>query len=165
MNYVKIYNNTKKSPEKFLIGIINAKLVESIEWYRRPASTEAGGQEYQIHGSYYGSSADVDFSLNLPMIMNSFIYDTDEKRARVMNIICDGMTKACQATFTTPGQTVIDYYPPLDIGNDFVIETNPFQPQQQIGEPSEGFEKGMIEEGPGFEFEKGELEGLEPAFG
>ena len=88
MNYVKIYNNTRNFPEQFIIGIINAKLIESIEWYRRPASTEAGEQEYQIHGSYYGSSADIDFSLNLPMIMTT--YATDEERARVMNIICDG---------------------------------------------------------------------------
>ena len=42
MNYVKIYNNTQSFPEQFIIGIINAKLVESIEWYRIPASTEAG---------------------------------------------------------------------------------------------------------------------------
>lgn len=165
MNYVKIYNNTQSFPEQFIIGIINAKLVESIEWYRRPASTEAGEQEYQIHGSYYGSSADVDFSLNLPMIMTT--YDTDEERAKIMNIICDGMTKACQSTYTSPGQTVVNYYPPLNIGNDFVIETNPFQPAQQIGEASEGFEKGMIEEGPeGIgDFEGGPLEGLEQAFG
>ena len=165
MNYVKIYNNTRNFPEQFIIGIINAKLIESIEWYRRPASTEAGEQEYQIHGSYYGSSADIDFSLNLPMIMTT--YATDEERARVMNIICDGMTKACQSTYTSPGQTVVNYYPPLNIGNDFVIETNPFQPAQEIGDPSEGFEKGMLEGAPfpGEEFEGGPLEGLEEAFG
>lgn len=167
MNYVKIYNTTRKAPEKFIIGIINAKLIESIDWYRRPASTEAGEQEYQIHGSYYGSSADIDFSLNLPMIMSS--YNTDEERAKIMNIICDGMTKACMSTYTTPGQTVVDYYPPINIGTDFVIETNPFQAAQQVGELPPGFDLGMLEGAPpGDPFGPGgpgDLEGLGPEFG
>jgi hypothetical protein len=170
MNYVKIYNLPKSSQNKAVIGIINAKLIENISWYLRPATTEAGGNEYQIHGMYYGSTADVDFSLNIPALSipspedpsaPSAVFDTDAKRAKIMNIMVDGITKACQSTFTTPGTTVVNWYAPFSIGTDFVIESNPFQPAAEVNPPGEEFtekggelEKGMGEpegpfEGPG----------------
>tara|TARA_R110002020_G_scaffold238924_8_gene451503 strand:- start:1420 stop:1947 length:528 start_codon:yes stop_codon:yes gene_type:complete len=158
MNYVKIYNLPQSSQSKAVIGIVNAKLLENISWYLRTATTEAGGNEYQIHGMYYGSTADVDFSLNIPALTSpspedpsapSSIFDTDAKKAKIMNIMVDGISKACQATYVTPGSTVLNWYPPFAIGNDFVIESNPFQPAAEVNPPGEEFTE------PGGELEKG----------
>lgn len=165
MNYVKIYNLPKSSQASAIIGVINAKLLENISWYLRPAITEAGDNEYQIHGMYYGSTADVDFSLNIPALSSpspedlsapSSVFNTDAKRAKIMNIMVDGITKACQATYVTPGSTVLSWYPPFDIGTDFVIESNPFQPAAEVNPPGEEFTEkgGELEKGM-----EGELEG------
>ena len=69
MNYVKIYQFPQNTPANNIIGVVNAKLLENINWYIRPSSAGSGDQEYQIHGMYYGSSADVDFSLNILIIL------------------------------------------------------------------------------------------------
>ena len=73
----------------------------------------------------------------------------------------DGITKACQSTFTNPGSTVVNYYPPFDVGSNFVIETNPFSPAEEVLPPGEEYlEKGgMIEEPPGMEIPEGPFEG------
>ena len=98
---------------------------------------------------YYGSTADVDFSLNIPALTTvsaggpSETFDTEGKKAKIMNIMVDGITRACQSTFTNPGSTVVNWYPPFDIGSNFVIESNPFQPAEQVAGPGEEFlEKG-----------------------
>tara|TARA_R100001198_G_C5079057_1_gene121480 strand:+ start:24 stop:560 length:537 start_codon:yes stop_codon:yes gene_type:complete len=164
MNYVKIYQFPQNTPANNIIGVVNAKLLENINWYIRPSSPGAGDQEYQIHGMYYGSSADVDFSLNIANLTSpvpvgsvnfpSQIYDTDAKRARIMNIIVDKITKLCQDTFVK--DPVQNYYPPFNIGTNFVIESNPFAPAEQILPPGEEF-------GPGGPLEPG-MEPIEPPF-
>ena len=166
MNYVKIYQYTKNSQSNNIIGVVNAKLVENINWYIRPAEVEAGGTEYQIHGMYYGSTADVDFSLNIPALTTvsaggpSETSDTEGKKAKIMNIMVNGITKACQSTFTNPGSTVVNWYPPFDIGSDFVIESNPFQPASQIEGPGEEYlEKGGLMEEPQNGMPEGPYEG------
>jgi hypothetical protein len=166
MNYVKIYQYTKKNQSNNIIGVVNAKLVENINWYIRPAEAEAGSTEYQIHGMYYGSTADVDFSLNIPALTTvsaggpSETFDTEGKKAKIMNIMVDGITKACQSTFTSPGSTIVNWYPPFDIGSDFVIESNPFQPAQQVGGPGEEFlDPGGVMEGAPEAIPEGPFEG------
>lgn len=164
MNYVKIYQFPQNTPTNNLIGVVNAKLLENINWYIRPASAGGGSEEYQVHGMYYGSNADIDFSLNIsPLTLPpgvgtevqnfpSQIYDTDSKRAKIMNIIVDKITKLCQDTFVK--DPVQDYYPPFDVGTNFVIESNPFAPAEEILPPGEEFleEGGMLE--PGLEPEE-----------
>lgn len=177
MNYVKIYQFPQNTPANNIIGVVNAKLLENINWYIRPSSAGSGDQEYQIHGMYYGSSADVDFSLNISALTSpvpvgsenfpSQIYDTSDKRAKIMNIIVDKITKLCQATFVKG--PVQSYYPPFNVGTDFSIESNPFEPQLEILPPGEEFGPGGMLE-PGFPIEEpfpGEPGGPfpDPAFG
>ena len=154
MRYVKIYRNTKRSSDRYVIGVINAELLENINWYIRP--DESGNGEYQIHGMYYGSTADVDFSLNIAPLTSlapgspSEVYSTEGQRNKIMNIMVDGITKACQKTYNT-ATPVVDWYPPFNVGNSFVLESNPFNPMEEYNPPGEEYlgEKGLIEEPPG----------------
>lgn len=151
MNYVKIYRQPKNSVTNQIIGIVNAKLLESIQWVLRPGAVgEPVPDRYELHGSYYGSSADVDFVLTMNTLISTqeggpspgspaAEFDTEGKRAKIMNIIVNGITKACQATYTSPGSTVISYYPPFDVGVDFVIESNPFAPADELLPPGEEY--------------------------
>mgnify|MGYP003112009034 FL=1 len=160
MNYVKIYRRPKSSLDNQIIGVVNAKLLESLTWVLRPGSPPPDFiiARYEIHGAYYGSTADVDFVLTMGTLMSAMEggpptgspadeFDTEAKRAKIMNIIVNGITQACRLSFTTPGTTVTEYYPPFDIGVDFVIESDPFAPAEEVLPPGEEFldPGGMLE--------------------
>lgn len=164
MNYVKIYRRPKSSLDNQIIGTVNAKLLEIIQWVLRPGTPQPDFtvDRYEIHGSYYGSSSDVDFVLTMGTLISTeelgpppgspaAEFDTPGKRAKIMNIIVDGITKACQSSFVNPGSTVVNWYPPFDIGNDFVIDADPFAPALEVGAPGEEFteESGLM---PGEEY-------------
>lgn len=174
MNYVKIYRRPKGSLDNQIIGIVNAKLLEVIQWVLRPGTPQPNFtvDRYEIHGSYYGSSSDVDFVLTMGTLISTeeggpppgspaAEFDTPEKRAKIMNIVVNGITQACRASFTTPGSTVVNYYPPFDVGNDFVIDSNPFAPALIVEDPGEEFEEkgGLLEDPHGEGLGEGPFEG------
>tara|TARA_R100001163_G_scaffold52433_1_gene39801 strand:+ start:825 stop:1301 length:477 start_codon:yes stop_codon:yes gene_type:complete len=157
MKYVKLYKFPKTTPNNSISGVFCADKLENIEWYKQDLTSTEGGNDYfyQISGSYYGSSLDKDFELNITNLFDegiSALYPEEADRVKIMNFFVNSIVEGCQRTLTTPGNTVVDVYPPFPINTSLVIDSDPFASSNVAENPGEGFEKGGEAFGPGAEF-------------
>jgi hypothetical protein len=154
MRYVKLYKAPKGTPDNSISGVFCADRLENIEWYKRDLTATESTDDYfyQITGSYYGSSLDKDFELNITNLFDVNmveIYNDEETRTKVMNFLVNSIVEGCQQTLTTPGSTVISVYPPFNINVSLIIDSDPFASASIPEAPGEGFEKGGEAFGPG----------------
>ena len=124
-----------------IIGVINASMLESIDWSRGPAEEIGPGQQgvtYDLVITYLNSTQTSDGHLQ---IRNFNAYDnygfvnvlnqkfhSYELQTKMMNQVVNGICKAIMKTHESNAQTVVHYYPPFDLGAITLRSTtNPYE--------------------------------------
>ena len=123
-----------------IIGVINASMLEGIQWTRREEQESGPGQvgvTYDLAITYLNSSQVSDGHLQItnfnPYDAYGFVnainakFPTTELQSKMMNNVVSGISKAIMKTYESNSQTVVHYYPPFDLGPiTLVSTTNPY---------------------------------------
>ena len=144
-----------------IIGVINSSKLENISWSRGEEVEIGPGQlsaNYTLNITYLGSSAQSDGALIIQNLGSNIQFGfedpvankfpTKKLQVQQMNHIVGGICKAIMQTYESNGNSVVNYYPPFDLGNISLTSTvDPYGPG--AGEEEKGdfeVEEAIMEE-------------------